>query len=54
MGHVHTGVVEFVFAGVSAIVFIHLVRAVATHLSNTQAFGTVGKSLGGLVTFGGA
>lgn len=42
--HVHTGVTDFVFAGLAAIVFIHLLRIAAVKLSenpSTQRIGTV-------------
>lgn len=49
--HVHTGVVSFVFAGVSAIVFIHLLRFAAAKMSNTDSMSSFGKALGGVVSF---
>lgn len=35
--HVHTGVVTFLFAGMSAIVLIHILRAVAAQLPDGTA-----------------
>lgn len=49
--HVHTGVVSFVFAGVSAIVFIHLLRFAAAKMANTDSMAGFGKALGGVVSF---
>ena len=47
----HTGVVEFVFAGMSAIVLIHLLRFVAARMVDSPSLAGVGKALGGLVSF---
>lgn len=50
--HVHTGVVAFLFAGVSAVVFINVTRMLAAKAAETSAFEPVGRWVGGLVTFG--
>lgn len=49
--HVHTGFVSFVFAGISAIVFIHLMRFAAAKMANTDKMAGFGKALGGVVSF---
>lgn len=49
--HVHTGVISFLFAGISAVIFIQLTRMVAAKLVDTGHEGA-GSSLGALVHFG--
>lgn len=49
--HVHTGFVSFVFAGISAIVFIHFLRFAAAKMADTDKLAGFGKALGGVVTF---
>ena len=51
--HVHTGVVTALYVVVVAIVGINLVRFGAAWLANHDQTATVGKAVGGLVTFGG-
>lgn len=47
--HVHTGFVAFLFAGVSAVVFIKLLSLGAAHLSTNERTEWLGSALGGLV-----
>jgi hypothetical protein len=50
--HVHTGVVSFLFAGISAVVFIQLARLVSAKLVNQGGIlESAGTSLGALVNF---
>lgn len=49
--HVHTGVVSFVFAGVSAIIIIQLVRLLSAKMIDT-GHDRAGATLGALVNFG--
>lgn len=39
--HVHTGVVTFLFAGMSAIVLIHILRAIAAQMPEGTAQGAL-------------
>ena len=50
-GHVHTGIVEFAFAGFSAILMIHLLRFTAAKMVDSPALSGFGKALGGIVSF---
>lgn len=50
--HVHTGVVSFLFAGISAVVFIQLMRLASAKLIEAGHDGA-GSAIGGLVNFGG-
>ena len=50
-GHVHTGIVEFAFAGLSAIVMIHLLRFTAAKMIASPSLSGFGKALGGIVSF---
>jgi hypothetical protein len=50
-GHVHTGIVEVAFAGLSAILVIHLLRFLAAQMVDSKSLSGVGKALGGLVSF---
>lgn len=50
-GHTHTGFFAFVFAGISAIVFINLVRFAAAQMLEHDGTATLGKGIGALVTF---
>lgn len=43
--HVHTGPAAFVFAGLAALVFIHVVRIVATQLAANPSTASAGKVL---------
>lgn len=49
--HVHTGFVSFVFAGVSAVIFIQMMRLVAAELVKNPSTEGAGKVIGGLVHF---
>lgn len=51
--HVHTGLVAFLFAGVSAVVFIQLVRLGSAKLLDYPATAGLGRVTGALVHFGG-
>jgi len=51
--HLHTGFISFLFAGVSAVVFIQLMRLASAKLVDNPATETVGKTLGAVVTFSG-
>jgi hypothetical protein len=44
--HVHTGVTDFVFAGLAAIVMLHVLRIVAVKLSENPSTEKVGTVLG--------
>lgn len=52
--HVHTGFAAFLFAGVSALIFLNLVRLGAAYAvkSETPAISSAGKTVGALVHFG--
>ena len=43
--HVHTGPFAFVFAGLSAIVLIHVLRILATQLGANDSTAGAGKAL---------
>ena len=50
--HFHTDIVAVLTAGISAIIVIHLIRFAATPLAKrNDMLGTVGKAMGGLVTY---
>lgn len=49
--HVHTGFAAFLFAGISALVFLNLVRLGAAKLADNDSTEVFGKTLGALVTF---
>ena len=49
--HVHTGVVAFLFAGISAVIFIQLVRLVAAKAVDA-GHDRAGATIGALVNFG--
>jgi len=49
--HTHTGVVAFLFAGISAVIFIQLLRLASAKLIDA-GFEGVGSSVGALVNFG--
>lgn len=49
--HVHTGIVSFLFAGISAVLFIQMVRLFSAKLIDTGHEGA-GSTLGSLVHFG--
>ena len=50
--HVHTGFVSFMFAGISAVIFIQVARLIAGQLVAMPATEGAGKVLAGLVHFG--
>lgn len=50
--HLHTGPIAVLFAGVSAIVVINLVRLAAIWLDDVPGFERVSRAMAGLVTFG--
>jgi hypothetical protein len=43
--HFHTGFVPFVFAGLSAIVMLHILRAMAVQMAGTDKLNGAGKAL---------
>lgn len=49
--HVHTGFVNVLFAGISAIVVIQVIRLLAAQLVANPATEGAGKTIGALVTF---
>lgn len=49
--HIHTGFPTFVYAGLSAIVMIQILRFIAAQLVDRDGLEPVGKMLGSLVTF---
>jgi hypothetical protein len=49
--HFHSGLVAVLFAGVSAIVVMNLVRFAAAKLVQNDSTETIGKTVGALVTF---
>ena len=49
--HVHTGFVSFVFAGVSAVIFIQIMRFAAAKMVTIPAPEPAGTVVGGLVHF---
>lgn len=51
--HLHTGFIQFLFAGVSAVVFIQLMRLASAKLVDNPATANVGKTIGAVVTFSG-
>ncbi len=51
--HVHTGFVSFLFAGVSAVLFINLRRLAAAKLAEKESTANIGRTVGALVTFSG-
>ena len=50
--HVHTGFVSFVFAGISAVVFIQILRWSAAKMVTNPQLEPAGRVVGGLVHFG--
>jgi hypothetical protein len=51
--HVHTGVISFLFAGISAVIFIQLVRLASAKLVDQGgAMESAGRTIGALVHFG--
>lgn len=49
--HIHTDFVSFAFAGLSAIVMLHLLRFAAAQMAEHDATRPAAKVLGSLVTF---
>lgn len=50
--HVHTGVVSFLFAGISAVIFFQLLRlSSAKMIEQGGALESAGRTLGALVEF---
>ena len=47
--HIHTGVIAFIFTGISAVVFIKLSKIGAAALVNHASTESVGKWLGGVL-----
>lgn len=43
--HIHTGPAAFLFAGLSAIVLIHVLRIIAAQLAENDGTATAGKAL---------
>lgn len=50
--HIHTGFVAFLFAGLSAIVLIQLIRIGSAYMVQNDRLEPAGKVLGSLVHFG--
>lgn len=44
--HVHTGVTDFVFAGLAAIVMLHILRMIAVRLSDNPSTAKIGTVIG--------
>lgn len=49
--HVHTGLVSFLFAGISAVIFIQMLRLLSAKMVETGHDGA-GSTIGALVHFG--
>lgn len=49
--HVHTGVVSFLFAGISAVIFIQALRLLSAKMIES-GFEGAGSTVGALVHFG--
>lgn len=47
--HVHTGPVAFLFAGISAVIFIQLVKIASAYLVTRPSTEPVGKVLGSII-----
>ena len=54
-GHLHTGPISIVVAGVSALIFFNVIKIAAANmvLAKNPTISGAGKILGSLVTFGG-
>lgn len=51
--HVHTGVISFLFAGISAVIFIQLVRLMSARMVEAGgSWESAGRSIGATVHFG--
>lgn len=51
--HTHTGPIMFLFAGISAIVFLNILRFLAAYLADKPGTEWLAKAIGGLITFSG-
>jgi hypothetical protein len=51
--HLHTGFISFLFAGISAVVFMQAARLMSAKLVDNPKTASAGKALGALVTFSG-
>lgn len=49
--HVHTGFVPFLFAGISAWIFLNLLRIIAIKLDDIEQTKWLAKAIGGTVNF---
>lgn len=49
--HVHTGIIPFMFAGLSALIFFNLLRILAIYLDEHEATRWLSKALGGTINF---
>ena len=47
--HMHTGPIAFLYAGISAVVFLKLMEIIAANLVDNPRTETIGKVLGGLL-----
>lgn len=50
--HVHTGPFMFLFAGLSAVVFINLLRLIAIFAADKPSLEWLAKMIGGAISFG--
>lgn len=49
--HVHTGFAQLTVTAIYVLLFFHVVRFAAAKMADTKMFGTLGKAVGGIVTF---
>ncbi len=49
--HVHTGPVMFLFAGMSALVFLNLLRLIAIALAGNERTEWLAQAIGGFINF---
>lgn len=49
--HLHTGMAAFAFAGVSAVVFMNLLRIFAIWLADKPQFEWLARAIGGVINF---
>lgn len=49
--HVHTGPFAFLFAGVSALLFLNILRFIAIFAADKPGFEWIAKMIGGTITF---
>ena len=52
--HTHNGLVQFAFAGLSALVFLNLLRVIAIQLADNPRTEWAAKAIGGAITFSGS